>query len=72
MFDGLSNDEEPTAETIWVKNHETTKGLATGTIDTYRAKPNERVIPARVRRSSFLDVDDVLARSLPKAIGQEF
>jgi hypothetical protein len=55
-----------------VKDHQTSKGLATGTIQTYRAKPVEGVIPARVRRGRFLNVDEVLARSLPKAIGQEF
>jgi hypothetical protein len=71
MFDVLSNDEGPTAETIWVKDHETPKVLATRTMETYRANPDERVDPPQIHRIQCLNVDEVLARSLPKAIGQE-
>jgi hypothetical protein len=72
MTQGRVRNNVRPADLKLVKDHETSKGLATGAIETYRAKPDERVNAARGRHKRFLDVDEVLARSLPKAIGQEF
>ena len=55
-----------------VKDEQTTQDRARAAIQTYHAKPAERIDlgPLPLRKGRHLDVDEVLARSLPKTISQ--
>ena len=51
---------------------EATQDRARVAIETDAGKPNERITPGsiRLRKGRYLDVDGVLARSLPKVASQ--
>jgi hypothetical protein len=55
-----------------VKDEQTTQDRARAAIQTYHAKPAEPISlgPIPFRKGRRLDVDEVLARSLPKTISQ--
>ena len=55
-----------------VKDEQTTQDRARAAIRTYRAQPHERIgaISESVSPRRRLDVDAVLARSLPKVTGE--
>jgi len=55
-----------------VKDERTTQDRARAAIQTYQAKPAVPISlgPIPLRKGRRLDVDEVLARSLPKTIGQ--
>jgi hypothetical protein len=55
-----------------VEGEQTNQDRARAAIRTYQAKPDERSDPRfnPVPRSQRLDVDAVLARSLPKVVGE--
>ena len=56
-----------------VINHEpTNQTRAQAAIASFKLKSNERAVsqPLSIRRGRRLDVDEVLARSLPKVAGQ--
>lgn len=53
-------------------NERTTRNLGRAAIKAYNAKPDEEISPqpTPVSRARRLDVDAVLARSLPKVAGE--
>lgn len=55
-----------------IKDEQTTQTPARVAIEAYTAKPDEPISPGsgRVSRGRRLDVDAVLARSLPKVAGE--
>ena len=55
-----------------VEDEQTTQDRARAAIQNYHAKPAKRIglEPIPLRKGRHLDVDEVLARSLPKTIGQ--
>ena len=55
-----------------IKEESTTQNRARAAVQAYASKSDERISPGlnRVRRGRHLDVDAVLARSLPKVVGQ--
>jgi hypothetical protein len=55
-----------------VYDEPTNQTRAQAAIDSYNAKSNERAVlpPVSIRKGRHLDVDEVLARSLPKVAGQ--
>jgi hypothetical protein len=55
-----------------VNDEPTTQSRAQAAIESYNAKSNERAVsqPISIRKGRHLDVDEVLARSLPKVAGQ--
>jgi hypothetical protein len=56
-----------------VINHErTNQTRAQAAIESYKLESNERAVsqPLAIRKGRHLDVDEVLARSLPKVAGQ--
>jgi len=62
----------PIANPRRVESEQTNQDRARTAIETYRAKPDERNDPRfnPIPRRPRLDVDAVLARSLPKVAGE--
>jgi len=60
----------PLANSREVNDEQTTQERARAAVQTYHAKPAERIglEPLPLRKGRRLDVDEVLARSLPKTI----
>jgi hypothetical protein len=56
-----------------VKDEPAIKDRARTTIETYEAKPDKRIgpSPSPISQRRHLDVDAVLARSLPRVAGEE-
>ena len=61
-----------TANVRAIKDEQTTQNLARAAIEAYTSKFDERISAGliQVSRGQRLDVDAVLARSLPKAVGE--
>jgi len=55
-----------------VNDEPTNQTRAHAAIESYKLKSNERAVPQRlsIRKGRRLDVDEVLARSLPKLAGE--
>jgi len=62
----------PVASSRDVKDEQTTREVARKSIQTYHAKPDERISlgPLALRKGRHLDLNEILARSLPKALGE--
>lgn len=60
------------ANSTVVKDEPTTENRARAAIEAYTAKFAERISPAPIPvcKGRHLDVDGILARSLPKALGK--
>jgi hypothetical protein len=61
-----------TANSIVIKNRQTTQNRARAAIEAYTSKSDKRIGPGPkpVSRGRHLDVDAVLARSLPKVVSE--
>jgi hypothetical protein len=55
-----------------VKDRQTTQDLARAAMAAYNAGPNDRIkpYPISVCKGRYLDVDKILARSLPKVVSK--
>ena len=61
-----------TANLVVTKDRQTPQNRARAAIEAHTSKSDERISPGldRVSRGRRLDVDAVLARSLPKVVGE--
>jgi hypothetical protein len=55
-----------------VKDEQTNQDCAPAAIEAYRAEPDDKISLGMIplRKGRHLDVDKILARSLPKALGE--